>query len=49
MKKILMQKFVSINSHFLTTNHFHDLNMQESIPLYDSYDEKVLTAIHNPK
>lgn len=44
----LNSKIVTTSSHFQTINHTHGFNIQEPIPIYDFYDDTILTSIHNP-
>lgn len=40
-------EIVPIHSHFQTTNHLHDFNIQEPIPIYEYYDDEALIPIHS--
>lgn len=42
-------KIVKITSHFQKSNHLPAFNIPEANPIYDSYDDHVLTPIHSPE
>jgi hypothetical protein len=46
-EKIPISVNIPTNSHFQIFNHFNDFNVQETISVYDSYDDQVLLNCHD--
>ena len=40
-------EIISKSSHFQTINHTHDFSIQETIPIYDLYDDQAHIPIHS--